>query len=156
MRKDINTMLEMARECELKAEEAYGYFANKFACNHDAHNFWSSLSSDEKEHAEIIHEISRCLTAEQKSMEPEYSQWYPIEQLLIFANANPFNEIDSIREAYEYTEKIENYEVTSIVQILAKEYIPDDQRGELLHKQLDVHYRMIEDFKNTTTEENSA
>ena len=155
MKKDINAMLEMARECELKAEEAYSHFAEKFAYSHDAHKFWDALSSDEKEHAAIICAISRELETEQKAMEPEYSQWYPMEKLLMYVSANPFNKIDSIREAYEYTEKIENYEVTSIVQLLAKEYMPDDQRSELLHKQLDVHYKMIEDFKKKTTKEKS-
>ena len=148
---NIEEMLLKAKDCELKASEAYDHFAKMFTSDSKAHAFWKDLSSDEKEHAAFISSMLSELTAEQKTMEADYSQWYPIITLFEYMIHMPCNSIKSVQEAYTYTEKIENSEFTRIVHLLLQEFIPDDKRNEVLHKQLQTHYKKIEEFKSNTT-----
>ena len=148
MTKNVGKLLELSSECELKAAEAYSHFAEKFSLDRDVHSFWNILSKDEIEHARFISQISDELTRDQKAIETRESQWHPVEQLAIYMKDNPYHDIETVQEAYEYTEKIEGYEVTSIVQLIAQECMPESHRTELLYKQLAEHYKMVDEFRN--------
>ena len=71
-----------------------------------------------------------------------------MEQLVLYMKDNPYHDIETVQGAYEYTEKIEGYEVTSIVQMIAQECIPESHRTELLYMQLAQHYKMVDEFKD--------
>ena len=66
MKRNVGELLELSSECELKAAEAYGHFAEKFSLDRDVHSFWNILSNDEREHALYISQISDELTSDQK------------------------------------------------------------------------------------------
>jgi rubrerythrin len=146
MKVNIGRLLEMAQECERKASRIYRTFADRFSSDHEAFTFWDALSKDEMAHEQYIVQLSKDLTSEIRSMEPKHHQLYPVEHLLQFMKDNPADEIAAIRDAISYTDRIENYEVTSIVQIVSQEYIHDDRRNEFFQKQLAEHYCMAEEF----------
>jgi rubrerythrin len=148
MNRNVYELLKKASACELKAAEAYSHFAEKFSSDKAAQGFWDVLATDENEHAQFISKILAELTKDQGMMETQQSQWNPIDQLLLYLKNNSYHDITTVHEAYQYTEKIESYEVTTIVQIVAQECIPKSQRTELLHKQLNEHYKLIEKFGN--------
>ena len=148
MKRTIEKLVDQVLAFEVKAEESYSHFSKKFSADDDAHEFWKSLAHDEIEHAEYANVMLTELSHEQRTIEPKYSDWYPVEQCLSYMENNPYKGLGSVQEAYEYTEKVENYEVTSIVQLIGQEHMPESYRTELLHKQLIEHYGMIERFKN--------
>ena len=137
----------LAYECELGLSKVYNTFSQKFHEHKGMSSFWSMLSNEEKEHCAFVDEMMNSLSKEQRLMELPPSQWEPIEQLKQYIDYSE-DLLTTIEEAIIFTERAEEYEITSLMLLLSKKITPKNRRNDILNMQLSDHYKKIRNFIN--------
>ena len=143
---DLDKLLQMAKECELGMKHAYDHFAESFQEQDTESSMWKKLAHDEAEHMKLLTDLIRALSDEQRRKVPDLALVDPIEKQIEFMTNNPYENMTTLNGALSYTKKLEDYEVSTIVQMAMKEQLPNDERINLLHKQLSEHYGLLQKY----------
>ena len=144
--KTIERLIEAAIDIECRAAAIYQTFSEQFTQVPGLSAFWQDLNKDEIEHAAILKDTGRLLTAEQLSAQPGDKMWEDIAAIRLMLDQEPVSAVNTLDDAYELAHELEFSETNAIFRFLAAECVPSGIRKEFVHAVLEQHLKKLADF----------
>jgi rubrerythrin len=144
----IETEFQIAIECENLAAAVYREFKEKFAHVPEIEEFWNDMIEDEKKHARYLEEIFNSLTSDQLSGKADPDLLRELRAILELKLEDVTGPVETLDEAYEVANKLENSEVNTAFRLLMNGFISAETRKKAIMNTLEIHLGRLIKFSD--------
>ena len=142
----IKGLFSLALKTEMKLEEIYSFFSDKFSFNLEISNFWKSMANDEKVHISKLESLYETLNREQIEL--------AADDIIVLKAKNNIGNILAVNlnipltlnDAFMLTHELEHSEINTVFTYLLKEFEPSQKQLELNMKQLEMHLNGLKNW----------
>lgn len=142
----LGKILEKAIETKEKVGQIYLRFAELFSHIPEIGDFWKKMNFNQSTHADWLKEIKESLSEEQILSLPEVEWVLKTHAIKSLFDKHSGREIDNLHDAYEIAYEIEFSEVNDLFKMLSNEFIPSEEKKNIILTAIDVHKQQIMDL----------
>ena len=145
-RETIEAIFERAIEIEHKAATIYTEFSQLFSHMPKITVFWQGMTEDEKRHMAALQDVRKSLTNEQLQSPCDKNISEKVAEIHRLLSKDLTASINNLDDAYELANELEFSEVNAIFKFLAAEFVPSEQRIQLVASEIKQHQQKLLDF----------
>ena len=144
----VAELFDLAIHLEEAGEGVYEHWQKLFAGHPEVVAFWAKYQEEEMRHAKLLRKIKSNLTPEQLAKPADLD----VYQTALNTREDTKNikiDIDTLDEAIELAEQIENSEINTILEFLVTHFSEEESTKEMVQMQMREHVEKLNSLSPT-------